>query len=319
MNDNITLQINLSAGDINYAIHTVPALVEQHRDIEKRLLIVDCCRPQRTKLVDPEIKFPQEKFQKKVQTIIDISKELLEKRVVTDVYYLWPDDKLINTLSEKYLCGLYKTTHSAGATGNMSYWAALEIPDTRYVLHYDGDILLYQKTGYSWVNEAIECMNKYPQAVMTVPRLCPPVGGASAPSLHEGRPYKSFDDHWENDWFSTRHFLCDKYILRQYLPLVRGKLMFELLLRKYGRRAFPLDPEIVLFKSLSPRKAKRIILKNNNAWIMHPVDKSAEFVNVLPRIIPLIQQGIYPPAQAGYEDMKLSSWLAMLKEPAFSN
>lgn len=60
MND-ITLQVNLSAGDVNYAALTVPALVQQHADIKKRLLVVDCCRPQKSRIMDPDVKIPHKK------------------------------------------------------------------------------------------------------------------------------------------------------------------------------------------------------------------------------------------------------------------
>ena len=307
--DDVTLQINLSAGDINYAALTVPALVEQHADIKKRLLIVDCCRPQKTKLLDPDVRFPKERFEQNLEKIISISGELLDKKIVSEVYYLKPGDPLVSYLSKKYLRGLYQDTHGAGGTGNMSYWAALEIPGTRYVLHYDGDILLYQQPGFSWVQEALPLMEENKDTLMAVPRLCPPVDASpDKPSLFEGRSFTSHNGYWQNDWFSTRHFLCDKQKLEKYLPLVRGKVMAELLLRKYGRRAFPLDPEILMFKSIAPRHGKRIILKSDKAWITHPVDKSAAFVNALPQFISLISKGHTPAEQRGHEDMNLDAW-----------
>jgi hypothetical protein len=314
----VTLQINLSAGDINYAALTVPALVKNHTDINNRLLVIDCCRPQKTKIVDPDLRFPKDKFEQRLKQIVAISEQLLNTKTVTQVYYLCPDDPIIDKLSKLYLRGLYKTTHAAGGTGNMSYWVGFELPETKYVLHYDGDILLYQKPGYSWVNEAVRLLDRHPEALFAVPRLCPPVISQDLhtqdmPSLHEGRPLKTFSDHWENDWFSTRYFLCDRYKLKSYLPLVRGKVMIELLLRKYGRRAFPIDPEILMFKSMSPRNAKRIVLKNQNAWTVHPVDKSDSFIEALPVIISLLELGIAPPDQHGYEDMKLQSWLELIR------
>jgi len=314
----VTLQINLSGGDINYAALTVPALVRHHQDIKNRLLVVDCCRPQKTKIVDPDTRYPKEKFEQRVKQIVSISEQLLNANVVTQVYYLWPDDPIINKLSKKYLRGFYNTTHSAGGTGNMSYWVGFELPETKYVLHYDGDILLYQKPGYSWVNEAVQLLEQQHEAVIAVPRLCPPVIGSDQrttdiPSLHEGRPVKTFSDHWENDWFSTRHFLLDKEKLKNYLPLVRGKVLFELMLRKYGKRAFPIDPEILMFRSMAPRHAKRIILKNEDAWVTHPVDKSDSFIKALPDIMSLVKTGIAPADQHGYEDMKLQSWLELIE------
>ena len=312
MDENVTLQINTSPGDVAYAHITIPALVKQHQTLNNRLLIVDCCRPGRSKLIDPDKKFPWPIFSKKVAAIKEIAEDLLNKKIVTQVVYLEPNAPLFNLLSKKYLNGWYKNTHSSGGTANMSYWAAVELPQTKYVLHYDCDILLYQKPGYSWVNDAMERFKEDPNIIMAVPRLCPPVKGLDAPSLNEGRPFSSHYAYWKNDWFSTRHFLMDKERFSSYLPLVKGKVLFELLLRKYGKRAFPLDPEIIMFKSMAPKGAKRITLKNENAWILHPLNKPPEFIEALNDIVPFVTDGKFPLAQAGKENIELASWLEYL-------
>lgn len=312
----ITLQINLSPGDVNYAGLTVPALVGNHAGIKKRLLVVDCCRPQKTKLIDPDIKYPVNIFNQNVEHITEISEQLLKGNIVTDVYYLKPGDKLFDHLSKKYLSGLYKCTHSAGGTANMSYWAGIELPETNHVLHYDGDILLYQKNGYEWCYEAINLLSKNPDSLFAVPRLCPPVlnQAIDSPSLQEGRPLETYADFWKNDWFSTRHFLVDKRKLNKFLPLVTGKLMLELLIRKYSFRAFPFDPEIILFKSLAGRRGKRIILKNTDAWILHPQEKPQLFLAILPQIIAAVTQGKTPGVQRGYENINTQAWKAYFEK-----
>ncbi len=304
----VTLQINLSPGDVNYAALTVPALVSNHFDIKERLLVVDCCRPQKTKLVNPDLKFPKEIFEKRVKKIIEISEKLLQDNVVTKVHYLFPDDPLYKSLSKKYLNNLYDCTHSAGGTANMSYWAGIELCTTKYVLHYDGDIILYQKRDYSWVNEALSYLNKQKDALIAVPRLSPPFKDTEHPSAQEGRPYTTFDNYWLNDWFSTRHFLIDKEKLHNYLPLVRGKVKIELLLRKFGQRAFPIDPEMLLFKSLSARGCKRLMLKSKDAWITHPTDKPASYIEILDKIIGEVSKGNFPDEQEGYENINLDAW-----------
>ncbi len=88
MLSDLTLQINLSPGDIRYATITVPELLKKHQLIEKRLLVVDCCRPQKTKLVDPEKRFPKEVFKKKVEEIIDIAESFRKDGLFDEIYYL---------------------------------------------------------------------------------------------------------------------------------------------------------------------------------------------------------------------------------------
>jgi len=65
MFQDINLQINTSPGDISYAAITIPEIVKKHTDISLRLLVVDCCRPQSTKLVDADKKFPKDIFDEK--------------------------------------------------------------------------------------------------------------------------------------------------------------------------------------------------------------------------------------------------------------
>jgi len=310
MTENITLQINISPGDIEYAHLTVPALVKKHLDITKRLLIVDCCRPQKTKLVNPDIKFPTEIFEKKVEKIVSIAEQLKRDGIITDIYYLKPNDPLIRALSKKYLSGVYDCTHSGGGTANMSYWAAIELPQTRYVLHFDGDMLMFQKKGYSWVNEAMCYFEDNEKIISVLPRDSPPALDIfdKVPTYHEGVPNDSYEKYWLNSFFSTRHFLLDKERLAPFLPLMRGKILLETLLRKYGKRVFPRDPEIVLFSRLSSKNAKRLILKSGDAWMLHPTDKPKEYIDILPQMIKLIDAGISPEKQNGYANIILNEW-----------
>ena len=310
MIENITLQINISPGDIDYAHLTVPALVKKHLDISKRLLIVDCCRPQKTKLVDPDVKFPLKLFEEKVEKIISIAEQLMKDGIVTDIYYIKPNDPLIRKLSKKYLSGIYDCTHSGGGTANMSYWAAIELPQTKYVLHYDGDLLLYQKEGYSWVDEAMRYFNDNDKIITVLPRDAPPSLDIfnDMPTYHEGMPSENYESYWLNEFFSTRHFLIDKERLAPFLPLMQGRILVETLFRKYGRRVFPRDPEIVLFSRLSSRHAKRLILKSGDAWMLHPTSKPKEYIDILPKMITLIDAGISPKKQHGYADITLEEW-----------
>jgi hypothetical protein len=309
MYKNITLQINISPGDINYALLTVPELVKKHKSITNRLLVVDCCRPQRTKIVNPDKKFPIEEFTKKVSKIKEIALQLKTQCEFTEVFFLEPDSQIIKLLSKKYLNNIYKCTHAGGGTANMSYWAALEIPNTKYVLHLDGDMIMYQNSNFEWYTEAIKILENETDAIMAVPRLCPPViNNFELPSSNEGRVFENKENYWINDWFSTRHFLLDKEKLSSFLPLVTGKIKYETLLRRWLKRVYPFDPEIVLFKKLSPQGCKRVILKNTNAWFLHPANKPQEFINIIEKIIDEVNVGNYPLEQAGDENIDIKAW-----------
>lgn len=312
--NNITLQINLSPGDVTYAQQTVPRLVEAHQSIKNRLLVVDCCRPQKTKIFDPDQRIPVHVFEHRVNLLLELVEDLRVKCAFTEVAFLHPNDKqLFKQLSLKYLDGLYECTHSAGGTANMSYWAALYFPKTRYILHFDGDILIHQKEGNDWVQDAIAFMKKDDSVVAAVPRLSPPDKNKN------GREYVSRhikfqnSEYWIDDWFSTRHFLIDNQRFESFLPLVRGRIKMELLLRKWLKRAFPRDPEILLFKTIGGNGGRRLILKNENVFLLHPTQKNDVFLRLLGRIMASVDKGLIPKDQEGKEDLDLDAWVNFLE------
>jgi hypothetical protein len=85
----------------------------------------------------------------------------------------------------------------------MSYLVGLEIPEHRYVVHYDGDMLLYQREGYDWAVQALKYMKDEPKAVAATPRVSPPFEDATnmgdAPSRNPGRPFAPVQGEWRND------------------------------------------------------------------------------------------------------------------------
>jgi len=309
----VTLQLNLSPGDVAYAAITVPYLVEAHRaNVDEKLAIVDCCRPQRTKIIDPDVRFPEAEFSQRVEKICAIAEDLKAKGYLDRIVYLRPGDRLFPLLSDKYLRNLVQETHDYGACALMSYLAALEIPQTRYILHYDADMLLYQAANYDWSVEARHLMDKQDKAVAASPRISPPFSKEKnipdAPSLHEGRPLSQVEGGWRNDWFSNRCYLIDKEKLSSYLPLLQGRLLLETLAVKYLNRGYPRSPEMMLFRRIGGAGGWRLNLKSEQAWLLHPATKPPRYIELLSLIQDAVQQGKVPAEQKGYADINLSAW-----------
>lgn len=316
MNSQFTFQVNISPGDDKYAAINVRELAKYHLHIPSRLLVVDCCKPQKTKLVDPVKRFPEPAFSKRVENMCLLAEQLKNEGLFTDVYFIRPGDKLLKELAKKYLNNIVHTTHGAGGTAQMSYWAAIELVNTRYVLHYDGDMFFYQECGYEWWQEAAAIMDKDEHYLFAAPRFAAPTPLAGdMPGLYKSKMITVKEGYWEHKWFSTRIFLTDKEKLGKELPLVKGKLMMELLLRKLPFRAFPLDPEIIIFKRLCLAKHyRRIILQSKKAWSMHPLDKSGPFINMVPGMWDAVKQNKYPEGQGGWEDIVTEAWENYLKK-----
>ncbi|BAZ03601.1 hypothetical protein [Calothrix sp. NIES-3974] len=310
---NVTLQINLSPGDINYAHLTVPPLVKSHREnVDEVLAIVDCCRPQKTKIIDPEKRFPEPSFSERVEKISIITENLKSKGYIDTIVYLHPNNSIQPILAHKYLGDWVNETHDYGGCALMSYLAAFEVTKTRYLIHYDADMLLYQAPNYDWSIEARNLIDKEEKAVAATPRISPPFSKekklVDAPSLHEGRPLYKVESGWRNDWFSTRCFLIDITKLSSYLPLIQGHLLLETLAIKYLNRGYPRSPEIMLHKRIGSAGGWQLNMDTERAWLLHPATKPTRYLELLPRIQEAILAGQVPNEQEGYADINLSAW-----------
>jgi hypothetical protein len=317
----ITLQINLSPGDIHYADLTVPALIEAHRaNVQETLVIVDCCRPQKTRILDPDRSFPELEFNRRVEKISTISEALKAKGYIDRLVFIRSGDPLLTLISKKYLANLIKETetHDFRGAGLMAYLAGLELSKTRYVLHYDADMLLYQELGYDWATEAIDTMNQFPHVLAIVPRTSPPFtvthDHPDAPSLYEGRTCKVVKGGWINDWFNTQCFLMDQEKLSHYLPLIQGKTFLQYLVFKYIQRTLPKSPEMMLIRQVGGNGGRRLVMNSKRAWLLHPTSKPNRYIELLPSILKAINQGCIPTGQEGNPNVQLTAWDNFLTE-----
>lgn len=313
----LTLQINLSAGDSAYAEQTVPRLVAAHAHVARRIAVVDLCRPQRTRIFDPSTRLPDPGFSNRVAAIRTLAEQFLAAGIVDELVYLEPDSPRFRTLAARYTTAGMTETHDYGGCANMAYWAGIDAPSTRFVLHYDADICLYQENNFDWAAEALRVWEKYPQAVFATPRISPPGFATTpehdAPSLHEGRPFEPVADGWLNDWFSTRCFLVDRERLAPHLPLMGGALGWEYRLRRLLDRGYPPGPETLLFRRLSPRGFKRLNLSDRRAWILHPNTKPLHYLELLPQLLASVSTGRIPAAQRGHSEIDLCAWERFLR------
>lgn len=320
---NLSLQINLSPGDVTYAHLIVPKLVEAHRaNVAEVFAIVDCCRAKKTPAFDPDVRLPEPGFSQRVERIRVIVEELKSAGYLDRVVYLFPGDRSFSSISKKYLARLVHETHECGGTALMSYFSAFEQAKTRYLLHYDADMLLYQERGYDWAVEAMGVMEKHSDAIAASPRVSPPFHHhlklPDAPTLHASDdPAIEIEGGWQVKWFSTRCFLMDLDKLAKFLPLVKGRLFFEMIARKVLQRGYPPSPEMMLFRRICPAGGWRLDLKTEKAWLLHPADKSAKFLELLPHMQQLVAVGKVPPDQLGWENIKLEVWEQFLAESRY--
>jgi len=308
----VTLQINLCAGDAAYAEHTVPPLVRAHPGVARRLLVVDCCRPQRTRIFDPATRLPEPAFTQRLNRVREIAAEFQRQGLFDDIAWLEPGSALFPQLAARYARPWMTETHDYGGCAFMGYWAAFDLPRTRFVLHYDADMCLHQAPGFDWAGECLRHWADYPQAVAATPRISPPgfarTPAEDAPSLHEGRPAERVAAGWLNDWFSTRCLLFDRERLAPHLPLITGWRALEHRLRRSLDRGYPIGPESLLHRVLGPRGLRTLNLADERAWLLHPTSKPAAYLALLPAMLAAVQTGQVPLAQRGRSDIDLPVW-----------
>lgn len=311
----VTLQINLCAGDAAYAAQTVPALVAAHAGAARRLAVVDCCRPQRTRIFDPAVRLPEAPFQARLAQVSALARDYRARGLFDDIVWLEPGSPHFPELARRYARPGMTSTHDYGGCAFMGYWAALHFPTTRFVLHYDADVVLHQTPGFDWADAALRVWERYPQAIAASPRISPPWtddAADDAPSRHEGRPLERVADGWLNDWFSTRGMLVDRDRLAPHLPLVRGWRALDCALRRLLDRGYPPSPEVLLFRVLGPRGQRRLNLASRDAWMLHPHSKPPAYLALLPALLAAVAAGRVPEAQRGESEIDVAAWTEFL-------
>lgn len=308
MNQGLTLQVNLSAGDAAYAEVNVPRLLRAHANRAERLLVVDACRQPRTRIFNPATRAPLVTWRQRLQQVQELATRLLASGQVDRVETLVPDDPRFGAWAKRYQRPWMKRTHDFGGCAAMPYWAALDLAQTRHVLHYDADLWLHQAPGFDWAEAAIAALAGHPEAVAAAPRTSPPGFALDAPTLHEGRPATRVAAGWLNDWFSTRCLLIDRARLEPHLPLVGRGWGAMLAMRCLLGRGYPPAPEIILHRTLGRRGQRCLHLADLRAWILHPIRKDSAYLQLMPKIAAAVDRGDVPPAQRGWADIRVDNW-----------
>lgn len=304
-----TLQINLSAGDADYAQLTVPRLLAAHPHATERLLVVDLCKPQRTRIVDPARRYPEPRFTVRATRVADFAAACLRDGKVDRVVCLRPGDPLFARISSAWLRPSVTATHDYGGCALMAYFAAFELCRTPYLLHYDADMILHQEAGFDWADQARDEIESSASLIAATPRPTAPVPGRpDIPSLRECLPYFPHRAGWRNAWFSTRCYLFNVPRLRTCLPLIQGRYHLEMLVTRLLRRGYPRSPEIMLHRRLSSAGYECLMLSDPRAWMLHPCRKGPEFVAALPALLDAVAADRCPDGQRGVQDLELPLW-----------
>jgi hypothetical protein len=181
--------------------------------------------------------------------------------------------------------------------------------DSKYILHLDCDMIFYQEPSFSWIQEGIRIMEENEDILCVLPRGGPPTKDGS---LNQGTtPYEVDEKRglylFKN--FTSRHYLIHRERFLSLLPLKPLWLSWRepIKSRLFGNGKM-LCWEAMLEHALEKSDMWRADLMTDQAWSLHPGDRSEEFYQLLPQIIDSVNRNEFPEEQRGHFDLRLSNW-----------
>ena len=186
--------------------------------------------------------------------------------------------------------------------------------DSEYILHLDCDMIFYESPDFSWIQEGTRIMEENEDILCVLPRGGPPTQDGS---LHQGTTEYKVDNKrglylFKN--FTSRHYLIHRERFLSLLPLEPLWLSWRdpIKSRLFGNGKM-LCWETMVEQALDKSKMWRADLMTEQAWSLHPGDRSQEFYQLLPQIIESVNQNQYPENQRGHFDLRLCDWKYFLK------
>jgi len=215
----------------------------------------------------------------------------------------------IRSQNKIFLGNSYSETHCF--RGYPIYGSLKQFIDTeaKYILHLDCDMIFYESPGFSWIQEGIKIMEENEDILCVLPRGGPPTKDRS---LHQGTTSYKIDAKrglylFKN--FTSRYYLIHRERFLSLLPIKPLWLSWreQLKSRLFGKGKM-LCWETMVEQALEKSDLWRADLMTDQAWSLHPGDRSAEFYQLLPQIIDSVNRNEFPEEQRGHFDLRLSDW-----------
>ena len=253
-----------------------------------------------------------------MEQLRDYCDRLKRQGVVDRLVDMEYSDNYRRRLYRKHFGSALKPTHNWKGYPIFGTIFSLEETVGDYVIHFDSDMLLYQKPNHSWIEEAMALMQKRPEIIFVRPLAGPP---RSDGQLHSRKVYELDDGFYRFKFFGSRTYLICKETFNRFLPipvLWQGykntwlqRLPHPILtwLNHWTNRGKLDSWEVMVSKKLENTDFWRATLANPDAWTLHPITRDDTYIQALPSIINRIEAGGYPPEQAGHYDLILDLWL----------
>ncbi|NET00538.1 MAG: hypothetical protein F6K61_08160 [Sphaerospermopsis sp. SIO1G1] len=308
-----SLWILAARTDLPFMMHTIPHLVKMSKyDFSERVLAVDTAPLSGDKLLRPGIGTLEE--------LRDCCEKLVNAGIIDKVVDINYSPEYQDQVYSKHFGSPIRKTHNYKGYPILGTIFHIESAKSDYMLHYDSDMLLYQQSNHSWIDEGIKLLQHHSEVMAVRPLTGPPTEDGS---IYQKFPYQHDPDgFFKFKFFGSRVYLIDRQRFDQFLPLnvlwrsYKNKILNNLpttiktILNNATGKGKLDSWEIMVSDKLEKTSYVRAVLESPLAWTLHPTVRTPEFLEALPEIIAKIESGWYPPEQAGYYDLILQHWLA---------
>ncbi|MEQ9368046.1 MAG: hypothetical protein RIG63_03300 [Coleofasciculus chthonoplastes F3-SA18-01] len=307
-----SLSITVARTDIPFMMHTIPHIVRMcNYPFTQRILAVDTAPLSGDKVNRPGVGT--------MEQLRDYCDQLLVAGVVDKFVDIDYSPEYQKQIYQKHFGARIRPSHNYKGYPILGTIFSIEEVPGDYVVHFDSDMLIHQQPDYSWIEEGIQLLQNHPEVMSVRPLTGPPKEDGD---IHQRVPYERDPaGFYKFNFFSSRVYLSDRKRFDSLLPL-------SVLWRSYKNKVLnglpnslktklnyltgkgKLDSwEIMVSNRLEETAYVRAVLDSPQAWTIHPKNREPEFIAALPQLIEKIEQGWYPPEQAGYYDLIFEHWL----------
>ncbi len=306
-----SLWIMVAITDIPFMMQSIPHLIKMSNfPFQEKVLAIDTAPLTGDKVMRPGVGT--------MTQLRDNCNQLLELGIIDRIIDINYDPNYQNKVYLKHFGSLIRPSHNYKGYPILGSIFTIEDCISDYMVHFDSDMLMYQKPDFSWIKESMKLMDNKPELMSMRPLTGPPQTDGN---LYQKYPYQlDLDGVFKFKFFGSRVYLINKKRFDQLLPLpiiwrcykngfldnLPNNLKTAL---NYLTGKGKLDSwEIMVSKQLEETNYYRGVLADQNCWTLHPKDRSSKFIQALPTIIKRIENGEYPLLQAGHYDLIPDLW-----------
>ncbi len=306
MRQGLVAQISTYPMDLPHVEHLLPHQIKALADMVDRIVITIDTHQSRSG------RYRGTRFAERLdelRRVLTVAQRTCPKLHIFDVDYSEPARRAV----AQYFFGTDTVPIKAWDGGPFySYFFGLFIADAQYVMHLDGDIL-FGGGSLTWMNEAIEIMQRHRDVLVMAPFPGPPRADGQVFGHQNSRPLHAADGTQiaaalRHDDVSTRIFMIDLNRFKTdigTLPLLQPTFTQRVKSRLLGNSPEALEAEVLLSKTLQNAKFGRIDYLGSapGLWTLHPPYRSEEFYRRLPDLVSMVESGAVPEGQRGHYDV----------------